>query len=116
VHALLPSEPAYAVVELQGAEQARCQTAAVQPEATRTVWQETLEFDYEGSTPRNLHVEVHGKLRDGADDLVAAGDLDLCDILESGTRQVVEVALKKAGRELGQLELCIQHQAMPEAK
>ena len=43
VHALLPSEQAYAVIEVPGAEQARCQTAAVQPEATRTVWQETLE-------------------------------------------------------------------------
>ena len=43
VHALLPSEPAFAVVEVPGAEQARCQTAAVQPEATRTVWHETLE-------------------------------------------------------------------------
>ncbi len=99
-------------------------------------------------------------LRDGADDLVGAGDLDLCEVLESGTRQVsaslrldlwaaahdslecqlcgcsmalaalckcpsdtmphasslnachsgqvVEVPLTKAGRELGQLELCIQ--------
>lgn len=27
-------------------------------------------------------------LRDGADDLVGAGDLDLCEVLESGTRQV----------------------------
>lgn len=31
---------------------------------------------------------MHGKLRDGADDLVGAGDLDLCEVLESGTRQV----------------------------
>lgn len=43
VHALLPTEPAYAVVEVPGAERVRCQTAAVQPEANRTVWQETLE-------------------------------------------------------------------------
>ena len=108
---------------------------------------------------------MHGKLRDGADDLVGAGDLNLCEVLESGTRQVssllklvpplpvaaslplvssnllalrpawlgnqgswrgdtrgtnrwiwrfavhmqvVEVPLAKGGRELGQLELCIQ--------
>ena len=43
VHALLPSEPAYAMVEVPGAARERAQTAAVGPEANRAVWEQTLE-------------------------------------------------------------------------
>jgi hypothetical protein len=35
-------------------------------------------------------------------------------VLEQGTRQMVAVRLTKGGRELGALELCVQHQAMPD--
>lgn len=40
----------------------------------------------------------------------------LAQVLERGTKQVVEVPLTKGGRELGAVELCIQHTAMPGAK
>lgn len=35
-------------------------------------------------------------------------------VMELGTRQMVAVPLTKGGRQLGALELCIQHQAMPD--
>lgn len=35
-------------------------------------------------------------------------------VLEAGTRQVVTVPLRKGGKELGAVQLCIRHQAMPE--
>ncbi|PSC73994.1 O-succinylhomoserine (thiol)-lyase [Micractinium conductrix] len=115
VHALLPSEPAVCVVEVPGAQQARGQTKPGRQDKGGTQWGDSLEFEYEGGTPRALHVEVHGQLHGGAvDDLVGAGDVDLHEVLERGTKQVVEVTLTKGGRELGAVELCIQHRAMPD--
>ncbi|EFN53415.1 expressed protein [Chlorella variabilis] len=115
VHALLPSEPCYCTVEVPGN---RKQTGFGRAKAGSSAcqWDEALDFEYEGGTPKALHVELHGQLAHGADDLVGAGDVDLHEVLERGTKQVVEVPLTKGGRELGAVELCIQHTAMPGAK
>ncbi|KAL4459199.1 hypothetical protein ABPG75_014078 [Micractinium tetrahymenae] len=114
VHALLPSEPAVCIVEVPGTRQVRSQTGPGRQEKGGTQWGDSLEFEYEGGTPRALHLQVHGQLRGEADDLVGAGQVDLQQVLERGTRQVVEVPLTKGGRELGAVELCISHQAMPD--
>lgn len=115
MHALLPSEPAFCVVEVPGSRQARSTTGPGRHEKGATQWGDSLEFEYEGGTPRALHLEVHGQLRGEGDDLVGAGQVDLRQVLERGTRQVVEVPLTKGGRELGAVELCISHRAMPDA-
>lgn len=44
----------------------------------------------------------------------SAASTSAMQVLERGTRQVVEVPLSKGGRELGSVELCISHRAMPD--
>ena len=120
IHALLPSEPAFCVLEVPVQPQQKTADAMVkkvcwgaapvgrwqgpvgerqpllarilvsapplpsphcsQPGVTTCQWDQALEFEYEGATPTALHVEVHGRLRGGGDDLVGRGDVDLREV------------------------------------
>ncbi|KAI3423420.1 hypothetical protein D9Q98_010636 [Chlorella vulgaris] len=96
-HCVQANECAYCVVEANGVQRktgtGRCATAG----SCACQWGEALEFPYTGGTPRALHVEVHGLLARGEDKLVGLGNVNLLEVLERGTKQVVEVPLMRDG-------------------
>eukprot|EP00887_Chlorella_sp_A99_P007004 scaffold2.g7004.t1 len=110
LHSVLPSEQVYAQVVLEKEKGRLVETRLTEAHKAADIAWAPLAFEYEGGMPAALRVSVHGRLPNGADDLLGAGELSLPEVLEpaKASRAAASVPLVKSDRHMGEVEVVVE--------